>query len=100
MRTTIRPTPARSDYACILSRPNASAIFCPYIIVRKVYMNRFLLIALLVPAVKMTAFYRRGHALLLPAFKMSAFYPRLHALFVRKKNINLIFGARDVSLRL
>ena len=35
-------------------------------------MNRFLLIALLVPAVKISAFY--SHALLVQASKMSAFY--------------------------
>ena len=37
-----------------------------------VNMNRFLLIALLVPAVKISAFY--SHALLVQASKMSAFY--------------------------
>ena len=45
-----------SNYTCILS--NAPAIFCRYIIVRK--YEPILLIALLVPAVKISAFYHRA----------------------------------------
>ena len=56
-----------SDYTCILS--NAHAIFRPYIIVRK-----YEPFSLLIPAVKISAFYLRAYALLVPAFKMSVFY--------------------------